>query len=337
MSALKVGLIGSGSVSRSHAPHWVTLGAEVSVFSLYGADELAAEYGLTVLPTLDDLLGAVDVVDICTPTATHAEVALAAIAAGRHVLCEKPLGRTLEEAKKVSKAAREAGVQVYPAHVVRYFPEYATLHRAVEDGMIGRPAVLRFSRGGSGPTTDWFFDDAESGGIVLDLTIHDLDQARWVAGEVIRVFAVQNPPTVDGRVPRDVAVHVTLVHENGAISHLHGAWGPPGLDFPTAFDVAGEKATLRFDHRGARTVLENLAGAEREQSYLPPTLAEESPYLTEIREVMAAFQGGPAPRVTLEDGVVAVALAEAARRSIDTGAPVDFDVAEVLALQGAAG
>jgi predicted dehydrogenase len=336
MSALKVGLIGTGSVSRSHAPHWVTLGAEVSVFSLYGAEELAAEYGLTVMLTLNDLLDAVDVVDVCTPTATHAAVAMAAIAAGRHVLCEKPLGRTLEEAKQVAAAARGAGVQVYPAHVVRYFPEYATLHRAVEDGMIGRPAVLRFSRGGSGPTTDWFFDDAESGGIILDLTIHDLDQARWIAGEVIRIFAVQNPPTVDGRVPRNVAAHVTLVHENGAISHLHGAWGPPGMDFPTAFDVAGETATLRFDHRGARTVLENLVGSEREPSYLPPTLAEESPYLTEIREVKAAFEGGPAPRVSLDDGVVAVALAEAARRSIQTGAPVDFDVTEVLALQGAA-
>jgi predicted dehydrogenase len=329
MPALKVGLIGSGSVSHSHASHWVTLGAQVSVFSLHGAQELAAQYGLAVVPELDGLLGAVDVVDVCTPTATHAEVALAAIAAGRHVLCEKPLGRTLEEARKVAAAAREAGVQVYPAHVVRYFPEYATLHRAVQDGVIGRPAVLRFSRGGSGPTKDWFFDDAESGGIIMDLVIHDLDQARWVAGEVIRVFAVQNPPTVGGRVPRSVAAHVTLVHENGAISHLHGAWGPPGMDFPTAFDVAGEKATLRFDHRGARTVVENLAGTERELSYLPPTLAEESPYLTEIREIAAAFQGGPAPRVSLDDGVIAVALAEAARRSIETGAPVDFDAADL--------
>lgn len=336
MSALKVGLIGSGSVSRSHAPHWVSLGAEVSVFSLYGAEELAAEYGLAVVPTLEDLLAAVDVVDICTPTATHAEVALAAIAAGRHVLCEKPLGRTLEAAREVAAAAREAGVQVYPAHVVRYFPEYATLHKAVEDGQVGRPAVLRFSRGGSGPTTDWFFDDAESGGIILDLMIHDLDQARWVAGEVIRVFAVQNPPTVDGQVPRNVAAHITLVHRNGAISHIHGAWGPPGMDFPTAFDVAGEAATLRFDHRTSRTLLENLTDTEREVSYLPPDLAEESPYLTEIREFEAAFRGGPAPRVSLDDGVVAVALAEAARRSVDTGAPVDFDVADVLDLQGAA-
>lgn len=334
---LRVGLIGSGSVSRSHAPHWVSLGATVLVHSLEGAEELAAECGgLTVVPTLAELLERVDVVDICTPTATHAQVALQAIAAGRHVLCEKPLGRTLEEAQQVAAAARAAGVQVYPAHVVRFFPEYATLHAAVEQGRIGRPAVLRFSRGGSGPTKDWFFDDAESGGPILDLMVHDFDQARWIAGEVVRVFAVQNPRTVDGQVPRHVTAHVTLVHENGAISHVHGVWGPPGMDFPTAFDVAGESGTLRFDYRNARTVVENLAAAPTELSYLPPTLAEESPYLTEVREFAAAFTGGPAPRVSLDDGVIAVALAQAARQSVETGAPVDFDTSAVTGVPGAA-
>ncbi len=242
MSALKVGLIGTGSVSRSHAPHWVSLGAEVSVFSLAGRGGTGRRVRADgrAHPGRRCSTRSTSSTSARRPT-THAEVALAAIAAGRHVLCEKPLGRTLEEAKKVAAAAREAGVQVYPAHVVRYFPEYETLHRAVEDGRIGRPAVLRFSRGGSGPTTDWFFDDAESGGIILDLMIHDLDQARRVAGEVVRVFAVQNPPTVDGQVPRNVAAHITLVHENGAISHIctesgaRPAWtSPPRSTWPVS-------------------------------------------------------------------------------------------------------
>lgn len=334
MSRLRVGLIGSGSVSRSHAAHWVALGAEVSVHSLRGAQELAAANGLTVVDALQDLLDAVDAVDICTPTDTHGRLSVLAIAAGKHVLCEKPLGRTLADAKAIAVAASAAGVQVYPAHVVRYFPEHVTLHSAVQQGQIGRPAVLRFSRGGSGPTSDWFFDDAVSGGIVLDLLIHDLDQARWIAGEVTRVYAVQNPPTVDGCVPRNVTAHVTLVHENGAISHVQGAWGPPGLDFPNSFEVAGETGTLRFESGITRTVVENLATGRRETSYLPKTLPEESPYLTEIREIARAFQGGPVPRVSLVDGVVAVALAEAARASIETGAPIDFDVSSVLALDG---
>ncbi|MGA8113199.1 MAG: Gfo/Idh/MocA family oxidoreductase [Actinocatenispora sp.] len=334
MSELKVGVVGTGGISRSHVPHWIALGAKVSVHSLLGAEELAAQYGVPVVAVLEELFAGVDVVDICTPTATHAALAVAAIEAGKHVVCEKPLGRTLADAQAVAAAARRAQVQVYPAHVVRYFPEYAALHAAVRRGQAGKLAVLRFSRGGSGPTSDWFFDDAESGGIVTDLMIHDLDQARWIAGEVTRVFAVQNPPTVDGRIPRAVTAHVTLVHQSGAISHVHGAWGPPGMEFPNAFDVAGEAATLRYDSRTPRTLVENFPPAtEGEPSYLPRTTAEESPYLTEIRELAQAFQGGPAPRVSLDDGVLAVALAEAARRSIDTGEPVDFDAAAVLATQ----
>jgi predicted dehydrogenase len=339
MSQLRVGIVGAGGISHSHAPHWVTLGADVSVFSVVGAESLAAEFGLRVIPTLEELLDAVDVVDICTPTATHAALSIAAIRAGRHVLCEKPFGRTTAQAQAIAAEARAArargfDVQVYPAHVARFFPEYAALHDAIERGQIGTPAVLRFSRGGAGATSDWFFDDAESGGIILDQMIHDLDQARWIAGEVTRVYAVQNPPTVDGRVPRNVVAHVTLTHASGAISHVQGVWGPPGMEFRTSFDVAGSGGTVRFDSTDRGTVDENLAVSTTANSYLPPTTAEESPYFAEIREFARAFEGGPPPRVTLEDGVIAVALAEAARESIATGAPVDFDTDAIVSLEG---
>jgi predicted dehydrogenase len=213
---------------------------------------------------------------------------------------------------------------------VRYFPEYAALHAAVTDGKIGSPAVLRFSRGGAGATSDWFFDDAESGGIILDQMIHDLDQARWIAGEVTQVYAVQNPPTVDGVIPRIVTAHVTLTHESGAISHIQGVWGPPGMDFRTSFSVSGDGGELHFDSAQAGAMVDNLSTAQHASSYLPPASTEESPYLTEIRDFAQAFQGGHAPRVCLEDGVIAVALAEAARDSIATGSSVDFDTAAVL-------
>src|SRR5665811_2452642 len=95
MPKLRVGMIGAGGVSHAHAPHWVALGADVSVYALVGADELAARYGLTAVGTLEQLLLTTDVIDICTPTVTHRELALAAIGAGKSVLCEKPLGRTL--------------------------------------------------------------------------------------------------------------------------------------------------------------------------------------------------------------------------------------------------
>jgi len=333
VSKLRVGIVGAGGISHSHAPHWVALGADVSVFALNGSQELAARYGLTVASTLDQLLHTSDVIDICTPTVTHRDCALAAISAGKSVLCEKPLGRTMADAKTIAAAARAADVQVYPAHVVRFFPEYAAMHAAVQQGVIGRPAVLRFSRGGAGATSDWFFNEAESGGIILDQMIHDLDQARWIAGEVVAVYAVQNPPTVNGRIPRNVIAHVTLTHRSGAISHIQGIWGPRGMDFRTSFDVAGDAGALRFDSSAGGTVVENLCTPESGSSYLPPDSAEESPYLTQLREMAQAFQGGPTPRVSLDDGIIAVALAEAAQASIATGSAVEFDASTVLAVK----
>ena len=333
MTQLKIGIIGAGGISHSHAPHWVALGADVTVYSEIGAESLAAEFGLRVIPSIEELLDAVDAVDICTPTATHSALSIQAIRAGKHVLCEKPFGLTTAEAQAIAEAAYEAGVQVYPAHVVRFFPEYASLHAAVARGDIGRPAVLRFSRGGAGATSDWFFDEAQSGGIIVDQMIHDLDQARWIAGEVTRVYAVQNPPTVGGVVPRNVTAHVTLTHQSGAISTIQGVWGPPGMEFRTSFDVAGDAGTLRFDSTIRGTLDENLSNVTVENSYLPQTSAEESPYLTEIREFATAFEGGPLPRVSLEDGVIAVALAQAARTSVATGAPVDFDLSTIVDLE----
>jgi predicted dehydrogenase len=328
--SLQVGMIGAGGVSHSHAPHWVSLGAAVSVYAVAGAPELAARYGLSAVQTLAELFASSDVIDICTPTLTHRDLALAAIGAGKDVLCEKPLGRTLEDAKAIAAAARAAGVQVYPAHVVRFFPEYAAMHAGVAAGAIGAPAVLRFSRGGEGASSDWFFDEAASGGIILDQMIHDLDQARWTAGEVAAVFAVQNPPTVNGQIPRNVVAHVTLTHVGGAISHIQGIWGPRGMEFRTSFDVAGAAGLLRFDSAAPAAMVANLAGPKVGSSYLPPESAQESPYLAELREFAHAFQGGPTPRVSLDDGVIAVALAQAAQESVATGRAVAFDAAAAL-------
>src|SRR5699024_9617786 len=115
----------------------------------------------------------------------HADYALEAIAHGVPTICEKPLGTTSADARRVAEAARRENVPVFPAHVVRFFPEYVALKRAVDAGRVGTPAVVRLSRAGQAPTAGtWFFDERVGGGIVLDQMIHDLDQARWLAGPV---------------------------------------------------------------------------------------------------------------------------------------------------------
>ncbi|MFF1633921.1 Gfo/Idh/MocA family protein [Leifsonia sp. NPDC058248] len=337
MNNLRVGLIGAGGISHVHAAGWKQLGARVTVFSHEGAAALAERYGFAVAGSVDELLAAVDVVDIVTPSSAHHELALAAIAAGRDVICEKPLAVSSEAARELEAAAEEAGVRLFPAHVVRFFPEYANLKRQVDAGRIGTPAVLRFVRGGEAPRAgSWFFDETGGGGIVLDQMIHDLDQALWLAGDVEQVYAVQSPPTVDGVVPGIVTAHVVLTHTSGAISHVQGTWGARGTTFRTKAHIAGTSGVLTIDSGiDLPTTLDipRVSEAEGPETggYLPPPVHAESPYTTQLRELAEAIAGGREARVSAADGIRAVALAEAAAESIRTGLAVDVDLDDAVA------
>lgn len=329
-----IGLVGAGGISAVHAAAWTALGADVTVWSEEGQEALASRFGFRTASSLEELLPAVDIVDVCTPTATHADIVRRSIEAGANVICEKPLARTSAEAQRLVDLADRAGRKLFPGHVVRYFPEYRALRDAVAAGRIGEPAILRFTRGGAAPGAAWFYDEVSSGGLVFDQMIHDLDQARWIAGPVSTVFATQNPRSSGGRLVPPVVCHVVLTHTSGAVSFVQGNWGPPGLQFTTSFDVAGSAGRLQYDSTSTASVQANLAGGDRSASYLP-TLVGESPYTAEIRDFVRAFDGESEPLVTARDGMVAVALAEAATESMRTGAPVAFDDAALGAPVGA--
>src|SRR5699024_5258602 len=108
----------------------------------------AEEFGATVHDSLESLLAAVDVVDICSPTPVHAEQVRAALDAGRQVVCEKPLALTTEDAQSLVQHAERAQRLLLPAHVVRFFPQYAAAKAAIDRGTLGEIAVLRFERTG---------------------------------------------------------------------------------------------------------------------------------------------------------------------------------------------
>ncbi|WP_114559984.1 Gfo/Idh/MocA family protein [Desertihabitans aurantiacus] len=318
-----VALIGAGGIAQVHLPAWLALGAQVRVHSVAGSSELVARHGGgTVAGSLEEALDGADVVDVCTPTPTHPGIVAQAAERGASVLCEKPLALTVAEAAEMIRVCRDAGVQLYPGHVVRFFPEYATMHRAVESGAIGPVAVQRFTRAGSRPRADWFADPALSGGIVLDQMIHDLDFAVWNAGPVRDVFARRaSTPDTDGR-RGVVSAQVVLTHRSGALSYVTGTWAAPGTTFRTSFEVVGTEGLLTHDSAAAPPVRVDGGGGAAGTGLLPATVSGESPYLTEIREIAAAFAGGPAPRVRAEDGLVAVQVATAANESLRTGAPV---------------
>ncbi|WP_375399567.1 Gfo/Idh/MocA family protein [uncultured Amnibacterium sp.] len=324
MNQLRVGLVGAGVISTVHAAAWRDLDAEVLVFSETGAVSLAERFGFRTVPSLQELFDSVEIVDVCTPTPTHEEIARRALQSGADVVCEKPLARTAAAAARLIDDARRLGRKIYPGHVVRYFPEYVALRDAVAAGRLGELAVLRFTRGGPAPAGSWFFDETDSGGLLLDQMIHDLDQARWIAGPVVQVFASQNPTTLDSRVRAPVVCHAVLTHASGALSFIQGVWGAPGMRFTTSFDVAGSAGRLQYDSATTAEIQANLSTDASGNSSLPG-LVGESPYTAEIREFVSAFAGGADPRVTGNDAVIAIGLAEAALESVRLGAPVPFD------------
>jgi predicted dehydrogenase len=306
-----------------HAPAWIAAGATIAgclAETEHEASRLADECGARVYPNYAALLADVDVVDICTPTHLHAEMALAAAAAGRHIVCEKPLARTVAEAQAVVAACRRAGVQLLVAQVVRFFPEYALAKAQVDAGHIGRPAVLRLARCSyrpRRPTNNWFLDEAKSGGLILDLMIHDFDYARWVAGEVESVYAKRTEPG-------HYALAI-LTHRGGALSHIAGAWAYPPPNFRTSLEIAGDAGLIEVDSAASapiETLLQQAEAGGVPAVGVPARPLRENPYALEIKEFYRTLTEGRPARVSAEDGLAAVQIAHAAIESARTGRPV---------------
>jgi predicted dehydrogenase len=310
--------IGAGGVAQVHVPAWQELGVRLRVYSVEYSPGIRSRLDPEIIvESLEEALDGADVVDVCTPSHTHADVIRAAAAAGCHVICEKPLALDVATAAEMIAVCDQAGVKLYPAHVVRFFPEYAAMHAHVTAGGVGDIAVQRFTRSGSRPAAAWFADSALSGGIVMDQMIHDLDLARWTAGEVRQVFARS---TTAGSV---VSAQVVLTHDTGALSYVSGTWAPPGSVFRTRFEVAGSDGLVHHDsNQHAPLVIDGGVDTEG-RGLLPPRTFTESPYAIELREFLGAITGGPEPRVSAADGLEAVRLAEAANTSLRTGTAVD--------------
>lgn len=326
---MRVGIVGSGFMAAVHLNAWLRTDAQlVGLISLDppSAERLAAQANVRIYPTLDALLDDVDVIDICTPTYLHHEHVLAAAAKGKHIICEKPLARTIEQGIEMIRVCREAGVKLLIAHVVRFFPEYASAKEIVDRGDIGRVAVMRLTRcsfkpGGNQPNS-WFHDTEKSGGMMLDLMVHDFDYARWVAGDVESVYA-QSVTGKDPSAPLDYAL-VTLKHRNGALSNVEGSWAYPPPLFRTALEIAGSEGLIEHP-TGSSTPLEIYFHKKPDAQAdiaVPTSPLLEDPYTAEIRHFVEVLEHGAAPRVTAEDALAALAIGMAAIESAQTGQPV---------------
>jgi predicted dehydrogenase len=328
---MRIGIVGAGFMASTHAAGWTETPAEIAGFvhrTEEGARPLASQYGAQAYPDLDAMLADVDVVDICTPTHLHYEKVLQAAAAGKDIVCEKPLARTLEQGQAMIAACRNVGVKLLVAHVVRFFPEYALAKAAIDRGEIGQPAVVRIARESSGPMNvmdTWFGDLEKSGGMILDLMIHDFDYARWVAGEVATVFAKSIQASHNGAA-RDHGLAI-LTHRNGAICHVAGSWALPPPEFHTRFEIAGTEGLIEFDSEATKPIHAYLFGGEVGELAdvpVPGSPLNESPYTTEIKAFYEALAHDAPLPVTAEDGLAALQIALAALESAHSGAVVSL-------------
>ncbi len=313
----RVAIIGTGEMGRRHAEAWHRLGAEVVVHSRSAerGRAFASEHGVRSVTEPAEVLAAADVVDICTPTDTHATLAHWAAGAGLHVVCEKPLARSAAEGQTMIDACVDAGVGLCVAQVQRYLPAYVAARDAVAAGRIGRPKEFTFFRQveSPGPQT-WFADLARSGGVLVDLAIHDLDYARWVAGEVGEVAGSTAPRADPGSPLRSTA---TLTHVDGVTTRIEAVWDVPGTALRSTFELAGDEGVLRYDSAPTQ-ILTDRTGA-----VVYADDGSVDPFVEQFAEFVTTFTGGVEPRVTAEDGLVALAIALAGEESARTGRPVD--------------
>jgi len=328
---MKIGIAGAGFMGATHAQAWSETDANIAGIvaeTVEEAQPLATRYGASVYPDFAAMLAKVDVVDICTPTHLHFEMVMAAAAFGKDVICEKPLARTVKQASAMIAACRNAGVQLLVAHVVRYFPEYALAKASVDAGQIGHPGIIRLSRGSyrpKKPLGNWFLDEEKSGGILLDLMIHDFDYARWIAGEVESVYA-QKVSTRHPDAPIDYGLAI-LRHSNNTLSHITGAWAYPPHTFRTHIEISGDEGLIEFDSDNTapiQSLLLKSGQGDTPDVALPSSPLSESPYTTQIKEFYAALQGNQIARVSAEDGLAAVQISQAAFQSARSGEAVSL-------------
>lgn len=332
MNPLTVGLVGAGKLGQLHARHWASLPnvrlVAVADPLIDNARVLAASVRAASPPPafadLPTLLARArpDIVDICTPTPTHRPLIEQAVAARCTVFVEKPLARTLADCDALVDLVRQTGTFLMVGHVVRWFPAFAHAKAVVDSGGVGQPAAIRtareaaFPRRGGSPQS-WYDDVQQSGGVILDVLLHDFDWLRWCFGPVARVYArgLTFQPQHHGL--RDYAL-VTLRFASGAVAHVTGSWAHPG-PVRTTFEICGDGGLLEWDSDRTASVSLLRPDLRAQES---PLLPSDDPYLSELRAFADALRAGHPPPVTVEDGREAVRIALAALGSLQTGQAV---------------
>jgi predicted dehydrogenase len=320
-----VALIGGGFMAGVHAQSYAGLRdrAQVRVVcALDGAEPIAEQLGAEVSRDWEEAVAApgIDAVDICLPTPLHRAVAERALAAGKHVLVEKPIALTLEDADAIGGAATDAGRVLMVGQVLRYMPEIVEMRRLLADGALGRPLAATALRLSAPPDwNDWMTDAAKSGGVLVDMMIHDFDILGAVLGPARHVRA---SAAANGR-----HVQVQVEHDGGTAIVEGSHAMPASYPFTANLRVLCERGVL--EHRFVAGAGDEVDAAMQSTLGIHPAdgeagryHAEIDPWGAQIAHLLDCVESGAEPRDgSFAQARAALAIALAARRSVETGEP----------------
>lgn len=322
----------------THARAYATL-PEVEIATIFAhspnrAEPLAAELGTVWTSDLDRVLqdDSIEAVDICLPTPAHRPMLEAALAAGKHVLLEKPLALTEEDAGAIVSLIEASDRTVMIAHVLRFWPEYVELKRVIDSGALGRPLSGATTRRQPFPAWSSLFKRAEiTGGAIFDMLIHDYDALNWILGT-----------------PRTVTAHGIRNARSGGMDHAQvligyddatgiadgGMMMPESFPFTSRIEILCERGAVEYHFQAGGRSFEvgeptnTLTVYPNEGDPQPVTVEQSDPYANEVAYFIACLRSGSrADRATVHDAYTAGQVGLGAKRSAETGETVTLSTA----------
>jgi predicted dehydrogenase len=334
-STVRVGLIGTGDIAREHRSGYVLAGAEVVALCDANPEQLAKrqhEWDVHAGYTdYSDLLAdpTIQAVSICTPNSSHHPITIAAAAAGKHVLCEKPVSLDLGQAQEMIDACAAARVVYQVGHHMRSWAAAAKAKELIDSGAIGAIAHIRLRQthdwGGGAPRGVFASKAHSGGGTLLDNGCHLFDLARYFGGDVVDVYARVATRKFDIEV-EDTGIAM-LGFVSGAVGSIETGWTSMGFD--EGFLITGTEGSLSCDnHTGANILVQHyrLPGAPQgvAHSVVRHELHAPKSHAQHVANFLASISSERPVICTGQDGLESVRLALCAYESAATGRPISL-------------
>jgi scyllo-inositol 2-dehydrogenase (NAD+) len=334
MDELRIAVVGVGRMGLTHAENLAHRVRDARLVAVTTSSTERAEAvrrccgAVPVYDNIDQLIKSqsLDAVIISSSTSAHVENVEKCAAAGLHILCEKPLGLTLEDCGRAEDAVASAGVKLMMGHTRRFDAGYEEAKRLIEAGAIGRPVLYRSISGDVNPPPPAFADLGVSGGLILDSMYHDIYLGRWLMNdEIIRVYG-EGDALIDDDVGSVGDVDNAVVSARFA----GGAMGTLTASRTTRYghdlrgEVIGDEGAVQVG-RLRKTPVRWLdkSGAHHDAVFTTPERMGDA-FVTMLQSFVDCIKNDTEVPVSSRDGIATLAIAIAARQSIQTGAPVEI-------------